>query len=134
MSGHHFKFAEHENFCSALKNGYLPTVQDHLSKPGSEVNMNVDAGRNPLHIATEAGRTNIMHYLLRNGANPLAEDDTGETPLFIAISSGNKEIVKILLDYGADPTGRSPDDETYVEISKENPEIQDMIKKAIKEW
>ncbi|KAK3705770.1 hypothetical protein QZH41_008879, partial [Actinostola sp. cb2023] len=101
---------------------------------GSEVNMPVDAGRNALHIATEAKRTNVMSYLLRNGANPMAEDDTGETPLYIAISAGDKDCVKLLLDFGADPTGRSPDDEPYVAISKDNPEIEAMIKKAIKEY
>ncbi|EDO43228.1 predicted protein [Nematostella vectensis] len=134
MSSHHFKYAEHENFCSAIKNGFLPTVQEHLRKPGSEVNMVIDAGRNALHLAAEAGRENILRYLLQHGANPLVEDDTGVSPLLIAIWHGDVTCVKVLLEFGADPTGKSPDDETYVECAKENPEIQALIKKAIKEW
>ncbi|XP_031558281.1 myotrophin-like [Actinia tenebrosa] len=134
MSSHHYRFAEHENFCSAIKSGFLPTIIEHLKKPGSEVNMTVDAGRNALHLAAEAKRENIIRYLLQNGANPVAEDDTGATPLLIAIWSGDKDCVKTLLDFGADPTARSPDDESYVDCAEEFPEIQAMIKKAIKEY
>ena len=57
----------------------------------------------PLHLASEAGHTEVVRFLLENGGNVNAQDQmNGETPLHLACEAGFSDIVQLLLDYGAD--------------------------------
>ena len=50
-----------------------------------ENNVNIDAvngrGRTPLHLAAVSKKSEIVRFLVDNGANCLIQDDTGNTPL-----------------------------------------------------
>lgn len=54
----------------------------------------------------------LVHLLLRYGANIEARDQSGCTPLHLAASRGNPAIVDILLEKGACPTAQTTDGET----------------------
>ena len=55
----------------------------------------------PLINAIEAGRANIVEFLLKNGASPVFQPDNGNSPLSIAASKKNLEIVRMLITHGA---------------------------------
>ena len=57
----------------------------------------------PLHLASEAGHTQVVRILLENGGHVNAQDQmNGETPLHLACEAGFSDIVQLLLDFGAD--------------------------------
>lgn len=56
----------------------------------------------PLHFAAQAGQTDIVEYLITNGADVNAENIEGKAPLQFAADNDHKEIVKLLIDKGAD--------------------------------
>jgi ankyrin repeat protein len=68
-----------------------------------------------LHVAAEAGQTDVMRWLIQHGAPLGAESADGHycqrlTPLHVAAAAGQIEAVKVLLAAGAnieDPTERS---------------------------
>lgn len=58
-----------------------------------------------MHLASEAGHTEVVQILLENGGNANAQDQmNGETPLHLACEAGFSDIVQLLLDHGADTT------------------------------
>ncbi len=58
----------------------------------------------PLHIAAEAGETNISRSLITfHGASVDAVDKVGRTPLHMAARYGRVDTADMLLDCGADP-------------------------------
>ncbi len=56
----------------------------------------------PLHFAAQAGQTDIVEYLIANGADINAESIEGETPLQLAADKGHKEVAELLIEKGAD--------------------------------
>jgi ankyrin repeat protein len=61
-------------------------------------------GYTPLHIAANAGKSDIVDYLLSQGAEVDATGFWGETPLMLAGYNGNAETVRLLVDAGASLT------------------------------
>jgi len=67
-----------------------------------------DYGRTPLYTASFNGRTAIVKFLLKNGANVNTasnEKDTqseGSSPLIASCSNGHEEIASALLSHGGD--------------------------------
>lgn len=55
----------------------------------------------PLHLASRAGHSAAVGFLLAAGANGDAATGTGTTPLHLAVASANVEAVRLLLDRGA---------------------------------
>ena len=56
----------------------------------------------PLHFAAQAGQTDIVEYLITNGADVNAENIEGEAPIQFAVDNGHKEIVELLIANGAE--------------------------------
>ena len=65
--------------------------------------------RTPLHLAAEKGRTDLIEYFTRTGADINAQDKDGRTPLFAAIEAKNLPAAQKLLELGADPLRRNTD-------------------------
>jgi ankyrin repeat protein len=55
-----------------------------------------------LHIATAGGYSNIVKYLIANGANVNAKDTFEMTALHLASRNEQLEIVQCLIEKGAD--------------------------------
>lgn len=56
-----------------------------------------------MHLASEAGHTDVVRILLENRGHVNAVDQmNGETPLHLACEAGFGDIVQLLLEYGAD--------------------------------
>lgn len=53
-------------------------------------------------IACNSNNTEVIRFLLENGANVNERGFYGSTPLIAGVKTGNVEIVKLFLDYNAD--------------------------------
>ncbi|KAK3346627.1 ankyrin repeat-containing domain protein [Lasiosphaeria hispida] len=58
----------------------------------------------PLHVAAEAGETEIAHELIQMGTSVDALDHVGRSPLHMAARYGRVGTIQMLLDNGADAT------------------------------
>jgi ankyrin repeat protein len=77
-----------------------------IFKSGVDINANVISNPNrprftAIHIAASQPKTEIMRYLLMNGADVNAEGNHGFRPLHIAAMNGIIECVELLLTNGA---------------------------------
>lgn len=77
------------------------------------LNYRFDDGQTPLHMASIAGHTSIVKYLLENNAVTNVQDSSGATPLHEAVRYGHTAIAKMLLDSGSpvdskDNLGKTP--------------------------
>ena len=77
------------------------------------INAKNDDGRNPFHLASYCGRTDIVKLLLERGYDADATSGAGSTPLHYASYRGHKDIVQLLLEHGVnvnavDQAGRTP--------------------------
>jgi ankyrin repeat protein len=59
-------------------------------------------GVTPLHVAAEAGGTEVARLLLKKGADVNARDEEGRTPLRVACERHHADVVKLLVHAGAD--------------------------------
>lgn len=87
------------------KNKNRLEVIDALVTGGAQLNPPPTFPESPLDAAINANDSEMIHALLKRGADVNWEDAVGHTALVTAISQGepNVEIVKILLAAGADP-------------------------------
>ena len=70
-----------------------------------------------LGIATIKGHTEIVQYLVTEGAPVNAQDIYGATPLMYACWCMHSEIVHLLLNHGADPNKQDINNSTALEIA-----------------
>jgi ankyrin repeat protein len=78
------------------------------------INNNLKNGTTPLYLACKVGNSEIVDYLLKNGAKSSINTPTnnGNTCLMVAVAHNNIDLVKVLLKYGADPNLYRPSDGT----------------------
>ncbi|KAI0869925.1 ankyrin repeat-containing domain protein [Hypoxylon argillaceum] len=60
-------------------------------------------GRSPLSYAAERGHSQIVRYLLRQGATPDSDSESCLTPMQYAACRGHVDVAKLLLDAGISP-------------------------------
>ena len=82
------------------------TMVELILKSGVNINANTDSTKKTsaltaIHIAASQPKTEIMRYLLMNGADVNAEGNHGFSPLHIAAMNGIIECVELLLTNGA---------------------------------
>ena len=70
---------------------------------GADVNSADDFGRTPLHVAASADYSEMVRFLIENGADiDLTTNGEKQTPLHFAAKNEAPQSVKILLAYGAE--------------------------------
>ena len=75
-----------------------------LTKELEDINIQNKYGWTLLHIAIRRDRSEMVNFLLDNGADINKVDGVGWTPLMEAIMDDMPTIVSILVDRGADKT------------------------------
>jgi len=95
---------------SATRDGDISRVRN-LVRAGAQVEMRDNANGTPVLWAAREGHTEIVKFLLENGANPnvIEHGNKDMTPLLWAAILNNLECVKVLLDHGADINAATTD-------------------------
>lgn len=78
--------------------------------------------RSPIHGAALMGQSEIVQYLIEQGAHVKEVDHDGYSVLDSTVYYGNPEVVKILLDRGADPGRIGPGWRAPLQLAIENGE------------
>jgi ankyrin repeat protein len=107
-------------FALAAAFGHLPVARLLLEK-GAQVTAAATngTGYNALTGAVTGGHSEIVAWLLENGADPNYRYGPGYTPLLAAAANGHMEIVKTLLRHGADLLARTNDGKSAASIADE---------------
>ncbi|XP_017267148.1 myotrophin [Kryptolebias marmoratus] len=101
----------------AIKGGDVDEVKAMLTD--DNVNLNLENGRKPLHVAADFGHPELIKFLVSNGADINALDKHGFSPLMTACLEGHPSCVKVLLEMGAQKPQKSLDDlDTSTEIKE----------------
>ncbi|CAH1787770.1 unnamed protein product [Owenia fusiformis] len=111
----------------ACENGDIDAVKNHIGENKDLVNTIGSTGRYPLHFAADYGQTEIIEYLVSQGADVNMSDKHGITPLLAAIWEGHTKSVQVLLDNGAKKDGKAPDGSSYID-SAEKEEIKNILR------
>src|SRR6185312_15162482 len=87
----------------------VAAATDRLSDAVTELeSASADDRRRALALATQFGRTRIVHLLLEAGEDPNGFNPVGNhshsTPLHQAALYGHLDVVKLLVEHSADPT------------------------------
>jgi ankyrin repeat protein len=81
----------------------VPSAVEILLNAGSSLHSTDSHGWSALHMAVKRADLNIVHTLLKHGANPNILNFDQQTPLTLAVMANLPEVVGVLLDYGGDP-------------------------------
>lgn len=112
----------------AALHGQLATVRD-LVQAGAQVNM---PGWTPLIYAAFNGHTDVVDYLLRQGADVNAVSDADATALMVAARNGHLETARRLLAADAEPNHINDQGETAVDwaLNGGHTQLAALIEKA----
>jgi ankyrin repeat protein len=96
-------------------------IAKYLHAKGGDVNAvsTNGSGYNALTGAVASGHTEIVKWLLENGAEPNYRYANGYTPLLTAAANGHLEILKALLARGADLLAKTSDGKNAVSFAME---------------
>jgi hypothetical protein len=89
------------NIWLSAEKGDLPGVEIFLSQK-IDVNTTNDEGLTPLQVAASFGKTEIVKYLVKEGAKVDLVDEKGNSALLNAVYHDRRDTVKVLADLGAD--------------------------------
>jgi ankyrin repeat protein len=73
----------------------------HTTKP--DIEENYEGGTTGLHAAAEAGKTQMVSFLLENGADPDAENALHQSPLALAVEKGHVDAKQLLMEKAKTP-------------------------------
>lgn len=111
------KLKNHIHTCTSLDdhnlNGETPLtcaaraghvkICELLLDEGAFINQTTQyVNQTPLHVAIEHGNTDVVEYLISQGADVQIADNVNISPLYTAIKGGNSYIVHLLIDAGCD--------------------------------
>lgn len=111
----------HKDIIKAVKVGDLDLVKQILTEDPTLLESQDADGSRPLHYACWKGHTEIVQYLLDQGADITAQNTGnthwGGTPLHVTAHANNRAAAVLLLQKGADihtisANGRTPLQET----------------------
>ncbi|WKZ69931.1 MAG: ankyrin repeat domain-containing protein [Melioribacteraceae bacterium] len=118
---------------TAVENLDIELVMLLLNK-GADVNLDIDSGKSPLHIALEYSTSynfEIVKKLIEAGADINAKTEFGQTPLHRAVEIGKLEAVNLLLENGAGVNAIDNDKNTPLFFTMESGSI-DIAERLIK--
>jgi ankyrin repeat protein len=75
-------------------------ITDALGQKAFGVTNNL--GRNPLHMACQAGSIESLEYMVEAGGDITAVASNGDTPLHVCIAEGHIKMTNVLISLGAD--------------------------------
>jgi len=116
----------------AVEKGNLEKVQKLLHKTPGWVNEKDEMGRTPLQIAAYFGHTELVKYLLSQGAQVNAKDGIQrDTALHLAAAMGSPEICEILLNAGADIdiTNNRNDTPLFLAVTRKKKQVAELLLK-----
>ena len=94
----------------AVMDGDIDTLDEHFDEE-AHVALRDDEGHTLLMLATDAGHSDIVRYLLDCGAHASDFMASCVTALHIAAGSGDVDIARLLIEHGAEiDTGADIDD------------------------
>lgn len=99
-------------FLKAVKELDYSAVKMAVEKGVNINTRDYDDKATALVITARKKNSNLMKYLLANGAKPDLAGDNGETALMLAVGLRNKEMTSVLLYYKADPDVTDKNGET----------------------
>ena len=88
-------------FFEAAASGDFAKVCAEVAK-GANVNIANGDGRTALMRSAKRGHTDIVRYLIDNGADPRKRDKNNKTALMGAAKKGHVDICRMLVHAGAD--------------------------------
>lgn len=94
------KIRSHSLLHIAIARGDLDKVKEELNK-GANINSLAGDGLSPLQWCL-GNKTDILEFLLSNGADPNIESVEGATPIMNAVQSNQMEHLKMLIENKAD--------------------------------
>jgi len=115
-------------FRAGCQAGHLPllsTLYRHAGSPAHRTSMvNGFAGSDlppPILIAAEAGRADIVRWLLHHGADISSQDPSGRTAAHVAAVHQQWAVLKVLVRYAADPLAQDCEGDTLLSLLQEQP-------------
>jgi ankyrin repeat protein len=85
----------------AAQGGSLESLIYLLNDKGMDIDTKNSQGKTPLHFAAKSGYSDIIRYLVNQGATIDVLDSFGWAPLHWAASNGNLTVVECLIELGA---------------------------------
>lgn len=122
-----FKERRQRYFTQAAMDGSLTRMR-LLHFAGANINSR-STGYTPLAIAAGEGRSDVVRYLLAEGADVNAREQWGETALTEAVFYGHTALAKELLSHGADINAIGADGTALdVALNRNNTAVADLLK------
>lgn len=110
-----------------VKNGDVAAIEKVLKESNPKIDDEALCnGRPAIVSAADYGQTEVVTFLLDNGANVNAKDKHGITPLLAAIWENHTATVRILLARGADKTQKSISGKSYCDET-DNKEVKALL-------
>jgi uncharacterized protein len=107
-----------------------PEAAEELLNNGADPNAVATNGTRlaVINSAAASGNAELVKLLLREGANPDAQQEGGFTALHAAAQHNNAEMVQALLDAGADVSIRTNDGKTAADVA--GPQVAALLNQA----
>ena len=122
-----FKEQRQRYFTQATMDGSLSRMR-LLHFAGANINSRSN-GSMPLFIAAGEGRSDVVRYLLAEGADVNAREQLGDTALTEAAYYGHVALVKELLAHGADVNAIGNDGTALdIALNRNNSAVADLLK------